>query len=216
VYQVGTAGTLPTGAAADLAKVPIAILPGFPNTAASTGTSFPFGIWFADANTLYVSDEGDGVLVTPAVNGNVADAQSLATAGVEKWSLVNGTWTMLYVLQDGLNIGVPYGVANYPAALNPATGGCRNMTGRHNHDGTVTLYAITSTISTNGDQGADPNKLVKVSDLLSATTLPTGDGNGDREDRVGHFVTIRSAKAGEVFRGVAFAPSDRGDDHDRW
>jgi hypothetical protein len=90
------------------------------------------------------------------------------------------------------------------------------MTGRHNHDGTVTLYAITSTISTNGDQGADPNKLVKVSDLLSATTLPTGDGNGDREDRVGHFVTIRSAKAGEVFRGVAFAPSDRGDDHDRW
>jgi len=36
VYQLGTAGTLPTGAAADLAKVPIAILPGFPNTAAST------------------------------------------------------------------------------------------------------------------------------------------------------------------------------------
>jgi hypothetical protein len=216
VYQVGTAGTLPTGTPSDLAKVPIAILPGFPNTAASTGTSFPFGIWFADANTLYVSDEGDGVLVTPAVNGNVADAQSLATAGVEKWSLVNGTWTMLYVLQDGLNIGVPYGVANYPAALNPATGGCRNITGRHNHDGTVTLYAITSTISTNGDQGADPNKLVKVSDLLSATTLPTGAGDGDREDRVGHFVTIRSAKAGEVFRGVAFAPSDRGDDHDRW
>ena len=210
VYQVGSAGVLPTGAAADLANVPIAILPGFPNTVASTATAFPFGIWFADANTLYVCDEGDGVLVTPAVNGNVADAQSLATAGLQKWSLANGTWTMLYVLQDGLDIGVPYSVANYPAALNPATGGCRNITGRHNFDGTVTIYAITSTISANGDTGADPNKLVKVSDQVSATSLPVGDGDHDRDDRLGHFVTIRSAKAGEVLRGVAFAPRDDG------
>jgi hypothetical protein len=214
VYQVGSAGVLPTGTPADLATVPITILPGFPNTTASTGTNFPFGIWFANETTLYVCDEGDGALVTPAVNGNVADAQSLATAGVQKWSLVNGTWTMLYVLQDGLNIGAPYGVENYPTSLNPATGGCRNMTGRHNHDGTVTLYAITSTISNNGDQGADPNRLVKVTDLLSATTLPTGDGDKDRDDWVGHFVTIRSAKAGEVFRGVALAPKEHDkDDH---
>jgi hypothetical protein len=214
VYQVGSAGVLPTGTATDLATVPITILPGFPNTTASTGTNFPFGIWFANETTLYVCDEGDGALVTPAVNGNVADAQSQATAGVQKWSLVNGTWTMLYVLQDGLNIGVPYGVENYPTSLNPATGGCRNMTGRHNHDGTVTLFAITSTISANGDQGADPNKLVKVSDLLSATTLPIGDGDNDRDDRIGHFVTIRSAKAGEVFRGVALAPKEHDkDDH---
>lgn len=84
-------------------------LPGFPSTAASTSTAFPFGIWFANDTTLYVCDEGDDVLVSPAVNGNLAEAQSLATAGVQKWSLVNGTWTMLYVLQDGLNIGVPYG-----------------------------------------------------------------------------------------------------------
>jgi hypothetical protein len=212
VYQVGTQGTLPTGSAADLAQVPITILPGFPNTAASTGINFPFGIWFANETTLYVCDEGDGTLVTPPVNGNVADAQSLATAGVQKWSLVDGTWTMLYVLQDGLNIGAPYGVENYPTSLNPATGGCRNMTGRHNHDGTVTLYATTSTISANGDQGADPNKLVKVSDRLAATTLPTGDNDNDRDDRIGHFTIIRSAKAGEVFRGVAFAPKEQGDD----
>jgi hypothetical protein len=214
VYQVGSAGMLPTGTAADLAKVPITILPGFPNTLASTSTSFPFGIWFANATTLYVCDEGDGTLVTPAVNGNVADAQSLATAGLQKWSLVNGTWTMLYVLQDGLNIGVPYGVENYPLAINPATGGCRNITGQHNHDGTVTIYAITSTISANGDTGADPNKLVRVTDRLDATTLPTGDGDNDRDDRLGHFVTLRSAKAGEVFRGVALAPKEHGDDDD--
>jgi hypothetical protein len=217
VYQVGSQGTLPTGTAAQLATVPITILPGFPNTAASTSTAFPFGLWFADANTLYVCDEGDGTYVTPPVNGNVADAQSLATAGLQKWSLVNGTWTMVYVLQDGLNIGVPYSVPHYPAALDPATGGCRNITGRHNGDGTVTIYAITSTISANGDNGADPDKLVKVTDLLKATTLLTQDSDGDRSHAIGHFVTLRSAKAGEVFRGVAFAPADRegdgGGDH---
>ena len=211
VYQVGSAGVLPTGTAAQLAAVPIAILPGFPNTTASTSTAFPFGMFFANATTLYVCDEGDGTLVTPAVNGNVADAQSLATAGVQKWVLQNGTWTMLYVLQNGLNIGVPYGVPGYPTALNPATGGCRNMTGRVHRDGTVDIYAIISTISANGDQGADPNKLVKVTDILQATTLPSGDGGYGWDDFIGHFVTIRSARAGEVFRGVAFAPEDRGD-----
>lgn len=212
VYQVGSTGVLPTGAASDLATVPITILPGFPNTVASTSTSFPFGIWFADANTLYVCDEGDGTRISPAVNGNVSDAQSQATAGVQKWSLVNGTWTMLYVMQNGLNIGVPYSVPNYPTSLNPATGGCRNMTGRHNHNGTVTIFAVTSTLSTNGDQGADPNKLVKVTDLLAATTLQSNRGNGDGDGPLGHFVTIRSAKAGEVFRGIALAPTDRVDD----
>ncbi len=201
VYQVGAAGTLPTGSASDLAKVPISILPGFPSTAASTTADFPFGIWFADANTLYVCDEGDGTLV-PAVNGNVADAQSLASAGLQKWHLTDGTWVRQYVLQNGLKIGVPYSVDDYPTSLNPATGGCRNIAGEHNGDGTVTIFAITSTISTNGDTGADPNKLVKVTDRVSDTTLPTGD------DHLGHFWTIRRAKAGEVLRGVALAPGD--------
>jgi hypothetical protein len=213
VYQVGSAGVLPTGSAADLAKVPMTILPGFPATLASgvdlngnpAPVSFPFGMFFANATTLYVCDEGDGVLVTPAVNGNVADAQSRATAGVQKWVLQNGTWVMLYVMNNGLAIGMPYGVANYPTSLNPAAGGCRNMTGHVQGDGTVTIWAITSTISANGDQGADPNKLVRVRDLLSATTLPSGDG-------LGTFQTIRAARAGEVFRGVALAPIATGSD----
>jgi hypothetical protein len=163
-------------------------------------------MFFANASTLYVCDEGDGTYVTPPVPGdvntNVEDSTSLATAGVQKWVLQNGTWVRLYSLQDGLNLGFPYSVPNYPASLNPATGGCRNMTGRVNGDGTVTIWAVTSTLSANGDQGADPNKLVKVTDLLSATTLPTGG--------LGHFTTVRSAAAGEVLRGVAFAPSDHG------
>jgi hypothetical protein len=225
VYQVGNAGVLPSGNTQALAALPITILPGLPNTLASgvsstgaaTPVAFPFGIWFANENTLYICDEGDGGLVTPAVNGNVADAASLATAGVQKWSLSSGTWHMDYVLQNGLNIGVPYSVPNYPATLDPATGGCRNIAGHVSRDGVVTIYAVTSTVSASGDQGADPNRLVKVTDRLDATTLPTPKAGGHNEDHdsLGHFVIIRSAKAGEVFRGVALAPEDQHDDgHD--
>jgi len=202
VYQVGTPGTLPTGSAADLATDTIKILPGFPNTVASTGTNFPFGMFFADANTLYVCDEGDGNFVTPATAGaNVADAQTQATAGLQKYRFINGTWVLQYILQNGLNIGEQYGIDDYPSSINPATGGCRNIAGQHSGDGTVTIYAITSTISANGDNGADPNKLVKVTDRVSDSTLPTGEGRGT-------FTTIRSAKAREVFRGVALAPGE--------
>ena len=213
VYQVGTAGVLPTPT--DVKTAPITILPGFPTTLASgvaqDGTAghpvmFPFGIFFANANTLYVCDKGDGGLVAPRmVNGqtNVADDSELATAGLQKWTLQDGTWRLVYTLQDGLDIGVPYSIANYPASLNPATGGCRNLTGRVNGDGTVNLYAITSTISTNGDQGADPNKLVTVTDRLNAVSLPASNSNG-----WGHFTTLRTAQAGEVLRGIAFAPAE--------
>jgi len=220
VYQVGQSGVLPGGSTAQLAAEPITILPGFPTSLASgvdqkgnpSPIAFPFGIWFADANTLYVCDEGDGTLVTPPVNGNVADAASLTTAGVQKWGFSNGSWHLLYVLQNGLDIGVPYSVTNYPAALNPATGGCRNLTGKVHGNGTVELFAVTSTISPSGDQGADPNKLVKVTDLLRATSLPQGTEDRDGNGPLGRFITIRAARAGEVLRGVAFAPEN--DDSD--
>ena len=223
VYQVGTPGTLPTGDAATLLAEPTTILPGFPTVLAS-GTaldgstnnpvSFPFGIWFANANTLYVCDEGDGTLVTPAVNGNVATPYSQATAGVQKWVLVNGVWQLAYILNSGLNIGVQYGVPNYPAAINPATGGCRHITGKAHRDGTVSLYATTSTISASGDQGADPNKFVTVTDVLSATSLPPLSGCGHDGAPLGQFRTLRTARSGEVFRGLDWAPTDHGDDRD--
>ena len=222
VYQVGNTGVLPVGTTAQLGSTPITILPGFPTSLASgvdqngkpAPVSFPFGIWFANADTLYVCDEGDGALVTPAVNGNVADAASQATAGVQKWVRMNGTWHLAYILQQGLDIGIPYSVPNYPEALSPATGGCRNLTGRVRDDGRVEIFAVTSTISASGDQGADPNKLVKVTDLLGATALPLGHGDHGRNS-LGRFTTMRVAEAGEVLRGVAFAPGDRDEDEDR-
>jgi hypothetical protein len=220
VYQVGDSGVLPSGSAADLATVPITILPGFPTSLAAgvdqngnaAPVMFPFGLWFADANTLYMCDEGDGTLVSPAVNGNVTSAATQATAGVQKWTRTNGAWHLAYILQNGLNIGVPYSVPNYSAALNPATAGCRNITGQVNGDGTADIFAVTSTVSANADIGADPNKLVKVTDLLRATTLPTSTENHNGNAPLGTFVTLRTAQSGEVLRGVAFAPHAEDDD----
>ncbi|HUO34763.1 MAG TPA: hypothetical protein VMU43_07210 [Candidatus Acidoferrum sp.] len=217
IYQVGQAGVLPTPANApggSLLNVPITIPSGFSTTLASssTGVLFPFGMWFANANTLYVCDEGDGILETP-VNGNVAGPEALQDGGLQKWTNVNGVWQLDYVLQNGLNIGVPYSVPNYPNALNPATDGCRNLTGRVNLDGTATIYVVTSTVSASGDQGADPNKLLRITDVLKATTLPSSNGRGFDlwGGRLEQFVTIKAARYGEVLRGVAFAPTPWGD-----
>jgi uncharacterized protein (TIGR03437 family) len=191
VYQVGNAGSLPT--LANAASAPITVLPGFPTAAAKTAgaaNDYPFGIWFANATTLYVADEGDGV---------IADAAGSTTAGLQKWILSGGTWKMAYVLQKGLNLGQPYSIVNYPAAINPATGGLRNITGIVNSSGIATIYGITSTVSLNGDQGADPNKLVSITDTLAN---PTAAGAAAET-----FTTLRTAVAGEILRGISFAPS---------
>jgi hypothetical protein len=105
---------------------------------------------------------------------------------------------------------VPYSVPSYPTALNPATGGCRHITGRINGDGTVTIYATTSTISSSGDQGADPNKLVRATDMLSSTTLPLPGRSRDGA-KLGKFTILRTASSGEVFRGLDWAPTESGE-----
>ena len=181
------------------------VLSGFP-TALKSATAFPFGIWFADANTLYVADEGNGTATFDPASNTYSAAKAQTTAGLQKWVFDSaaGAWKQVYTLQAGLDLGVPYTVPGYPSGNNvatgkpwsPATDGLRNIAGRVNRDGTVTIWAITSTVSGSGDQGADPNKLVVITDTLSATALPPG----------GSFVTLRSAKSGEALRGVSFTP----------
>lgn len=182
------------------------ILAGFPQIPNKTATTlaFPFGLWFANATTLYVADEGDG--------SSGADlythAAAQTTAGLQKWVFDSSTkmWKLAYTLQTGLGLGLPYSIPNYPEGNNaatglpwaPATDGLRNITGQLQHDGRVAIWGITSTVSGNGDQGADPNRLVVVLDSLSNTD----PGVAAQET----FFTLRQADFGEVLRGVSFTP----------
>ena len=214
VYQVGAAGTLPTAAGSGntgsgSATATISILPGFPTGLAKNDTTnFPFGIFFASATTLYVSDEGAGINKSSLAAGSLTTADLTtaaqdAYAGLQKWSLVGGNWVLDYVLQTGLGLGTSYTVAGTDLAgdggsYTAATDGLRNLTGVVNPDGTVSLYAITSTISASGDQGADPDRLVAINDTLSDLTGQQASGE--------QFATLETAQYGQVLRGVALAP----------
>jgi hypothetical protein len=183
------------------------ILKGFPTTLAKSTTSFPFGLWFANPDTLYVADEGSGDNTYSTSTGQYTNATATAQpgAGLEKWVFDSATqsWQLAYTLQNGLNLGQPYTVPGYPTGDNaatglpwaPATDGLRNITGQVNRGGTATIWAITSTVSGGGDQGADPNKLLEVTDGLSATT-PGSET----------FRTVQAAHYDEVLRGVSFTP----------
>lgn len=184
---VYTVSGLPTVAGA--AAMPITVVPGFPtDSARATGGNFtPFAVFFANATTMYVTDEGTGSSVDAAQH-----------AGLEKWTLVGGTWQLDYVLTRGL-VGIVDGNLNgydgpYPAVT---TIGLRNLAGVVNDDGTVTLWATTSTSSASGDNGADPNEVVRITDRVSATTM-TGTVPGET------FTTIAGPAYGTVYRGVAY------------
>jgi len=185
------------------------VLAGFPTALAKGATDssdYPFGIWFASPTTLYVADEGSGDNTYSSTTGSYTAAAASTTAGLQKWVFNASTsqWQLAYTLQNGLNLGQPYTVAGYPTGTNsvtglpwsPATDGLRNITGQVNRNGTVTIWAVTSTVSGGGDQGADPNKLVSVTDNLNAATLPANEA----------FRTVVAPGYDKVVRGVSFAP----------
>jgi hypothetical protein len=185
------------------------ILAGFPTALAKTANpvAAPFGLWFANADTLYVADEGDGFSSDTTLYTHAA-AQT--AAGIQKWTFNSSTqtWNLAYTLQNGLELGVPYTVNRYPTGNNsatnlpwaPATDGVRNITGQV--DGrAVTIYGITSTVSGNGDTGADPNRLVAITDDLANT-----DATKAAKEK---FHVVRKADFAEVLRGVAFAPGTK-------
>jgi len=190
------------------------ILAGFPTTPnkSATVTAFPFGVWFADANTLYVADEGDG---DTSGTDLYTHAAAQTTAGLQKWVFNGSTWTLAYTLQNGLDLGKAYQIHGYPTGNNPgtnlpwapATDGLRNITGQVNHDGTVTIWAITSTISGDGDTGADPNRLVAITDRVKNTSV-----KGAASER---FSTLRQANFAETLRGVSFTPGADNSKHNR-
>jgi len=181
-----TVQSLPT--VANAASTHIGIVPGFPtDSAKATGGDFtPFAVFFANPTTMYVTDEG---------TGDSLDRSS--HAGLQKWNLVGGVWQLDYVLTAGLigtvdtNLTGPDGP--YPDVT---TIGLRNLTGSVDCN-RVTLWATTSTLSASGDNGADPNKVVEITDDLRTTTMTTAVANES-------FRVVAGPTYGTAYRGVAY------------
>jgi hypothetical protein len=168
-------------------------------------------MWFANKDTLYVADEGTGDNTYDASTNTYTTAAADTSAGLEKWvfDTASQTWQLAYTLQTGLNLGQPYTVPGYPAGDNsatnlpwaPANDGLRNITGQvDKKSGTATVYGVTSTVSGGGDQGADPNSLVSITDTINATTPATGE----------QFQTVVAPKYNQVVRGVTLTPRSTG------
>ena len=95
-------------------------------------------------------------------------------------------------------------MAGYPVGDNsatglpwaPATDGLRNISGRVNANGTVTIWGVTSTVSGSGDQGADPNQLVAITDRPAATV----------PDAHEQFQPVVAPTYAQVVRGVSLTP----------
>jgi hypothetical protein len=197
VYQVGATGSLPAGSSNT-----ISVLPGFNTQLAKTDTEtpHPFGLWFANSTTLYVADEGSGAAT------DFGASPTTQAGGLEKYSLVNNVWQLDYELKGSL-IGSSYTVGGSGAVcgglsacgLTTTTDGLRNLTGQVNANGTVTLYAVTSTEgSVLGDAGADPNQIVAITDTLADTSASQASGE--------NFAVLDTAALGQVYRGLALAP----------
>jgi PEP-CTERM motif len=71
----------------------------------------------------------------------------------------------------------------------------RDLTGEVNANGTVTLWATTATTSASGDNGADPNEIVEITDVLGDTALPKSES----------FSVFDGPQLGLRYGGVAFA-----------
>lgn len=131
----------------------------------------PENFFFASSTTLYIAD------------GGIPKQGGLGDGGLQKWSLVNGSWQLDYTISAGLNL-----VANTATS---GTTGLIGLTGKV-VGSQVELYATNAAI---GD--LDPTALYAVSDSLGATTMASGEA----------FTTLVTAAPDTVIRGVAFAPS---------
>ena len=189
VFQVGTG--LPT--TAGQAFTAIYEVPATDPVTGDNAIYTPFGIWFADDHTSVRGRRRESASHRRPTGDFTPDP----LAGIEKWSLVGGHWTLLYTIQDGLDLGVGKTIGTYP--VQSYTFGVRNVTGVHNDDGTVTLYGITAQFSSISNGEPDPTKLVKVRDRVSATVPAV-------QHHLDHFRTLQVSGYGEVFRGVAIAP----------
>ena len=131
----------------------------------------PEQYFFANATTLYIAD------------GGVPKEGGIGDGGLQKWSLVSGTWVLDYTLSQGLNM--------VPGTASTGTTGLIGLTGTV-VGGNVILYASNETAAE-----TDQTYLYGITDSLAATTLPVGES----------FTLLETAAPDTLIRGVAFAPT---------
>ena len=139
----------------------------------------PVNYFFANSTTLYVADSGNPK--------NTSASSSLGDGGLQKWSLISGSWVLDYTLYNGLSL-----VANSNSS---GTCGLYGLAGRVNAaSGTVDLYATNYTLA-----DLDQTYLYGITDTLTYTTASQASGE--------MFTQLDTAPADSNFKGVAFAPA---------
>jgi hypothetical protein len=188
--SIDTVGTgLPTGASS------LTALPGIGPTVTlngsngntvngGTGTVYlsPENYFFANSTTLYIADGGD------PKEGGVGDG------GLQKWSLVGGTWQLDYTLSTGID---GTGLINNSSTTSPnGDTGLIGLTGSvDTATGTVTFYTTSEPLADLGDTG-----LYTITDTLADTTAAQASGET--------FTELLAGTPGDVnIRGVSFAPT---------
>jgi hypothetical protein len=198
IYQVGATGALANGGV--ISNAAITVLPGLnavsekvsEAAAGPSATPHPFGLWFGDASTMFVGDEGDGVRLNA---DGTAPANKAHTGGLDEYKLVNGSWTLEQVFQQGL---LDQAGSSHGLPWNVFTDGLRNITGQVNANGSFTIFGATSTVSDEQthDLGADPNEIVSITIGAYSTAANTS------------FTILSAADAGQRYGGVAITPTD--------
>lgn len=146
----------------------------------------PEQYFFANSTTLYVADSGQ------PKNGNV-DKAALGEGGLQKWSLINGVWTLDYDLVAGL----PGFSNNDKADSNTPT--APGVTGLFGLTGKIVGNQVELFATTYGLNELSPSYLVEITDNLSDTSIIQAATES--------FSTLYAAPANVSIRGVSFAPA---------
>ena len=147
----------------------------------------PENFFYANPSTLYIADSGDP---KNGSSSGSAGAQNDGDGGLQKWSLVNGTWTLDYTLSSGLNLvlnGNDGSIANQHGVS-----GLYGLTGKV-VGGSVELFATSYVLS-----DTDTTYLYGISDTLASTSASQVTGET--------FTTLETAASDTTIKGVAFAP----------
>ncbi len=150
----------------------------------------PESFFFANSSTLYVADSGDG-------KQNSATS-SIGDGGLQKWSLVSGSWVLDYTLSAGLGL-----VANNSTSTGcvSGTGACTTgLLGLTGKDVTINGIAEVELFATNYTlNDLNSTFLFGIMDVLGDTHASQVTGET--------FTTLATAPADSNFKGVAFAPT---------